>query len=113
MQRALGDKFVSRDMRMRSLALQAENQPTAVQPLARVPPGPIAQRPAQQPPDAPQQGPPAVADKSGQAVAFLAALKQAQDDFDGFGAHPAAQWSCSISPAALRHIFVTHHAGDV
>ena len=94
MQRALGDKFVSRDMRMRSLALQAENQPTAVQP--HVPP--IAQRPAQQPPDAPQQGPPAVADKSGQAVAFLAALKQAQDDYSGAAVSAQRHFAISSLP---------------
>ena len=92
MQKALGDNFISAANRLgrRLLMLYEKNQTAAVPTSMQPPVPPIAQQPAQQQPAAPQQGPSAVAGKLGEAAKFLAAIKQAQDDFSDTQQHSGA-----------------------
>jgi hypothetical protein len=100
MQRALGDNFVSREMRMRINALHAANQPTAVDASTgnsmQPPVPPIAPQPL-----VPQPQLSAAEARAKQAVDHLKALKKAQlahPPQDGSVPSGVACTSCHISP---------------
>jgi hypothetical protein len=99
MQHALGDKFVSRDMRIRLLALQAANPPTAVQP----PVPPIAQHPPVTQPELS-----AAENKVQKAFEHLKALRAAQDAHPQDGSVPSGAAVTSMPHvSAQRHFAVS------
>jgi hypothetical protein len=92
MQHALGDKFVSREMRMRILALQAANPPTAVQPPAP----PIAQHPP-----VTQPALSAAENKAQKAFEHFKALRAAQDAHPQDGSVPSGAAVTSMPHMAM------------